>query len=161
MAPSFASKFWVSYHCPRFPIAALKSDLNCVCETKTQEPISTAEQEVAGRHLHFSLCWLGVGWGRMLNRNVSMPTSKLQVRDLGDPTSVCPGHPLTFSGPWHPALANCPPPACFNTGRSENLIKGTAANIQDYHKLDCLAELCWSTNGIHHLPVPRPMELKF
>lgn len=63
MAQSFASKFWVSCHCPRFPIVVLKSDLNCTCETKTGEAISIAEQKVIGKHLHFSLCWLKVGWG--------------------------------------------------------------------------------------------------
>lgn len=43
-----------------FPIVALKSDLNCACETKTQEAIFIAEQKVIGKHLHFFLCWLGV-----------------------------------------------------------------------------------------------------
>lgn len=61
MAQSFASKFWVSYHHPRFPIVTLKSDLNCACETKTLEAISIAEQKVTGKHLRFFLACLGVG----------------------------------------------------------------------------------------------------
>lgn len=61
MAQLFASKFWVSYHRPRFLIVAPKSDLNCACETKTQETIFIAEQKVISKHLHLCLCGVGVG----------------------------------------------------------------------------------------------------
>lgn len=159
MAQLFASKFWVSYHCPRFPIVALKSDLNCACETKTQGAIFIAEQKVTGKHLH---AFLSRGWGarrreekeECFHFHMSTSSWRLQV-----PASVCPGQPLTFSGPWLPALENSNT-ASMPQRWQQRKTKVTTANTPGCHKSHSLSELYRSGNIICHLPVSCAMGLR-
>lgn len=94
MAQLFASTFWVSYHRTRFPIVTLKSDHNCVCETKTQEAIFIAEQKVIGKHLHFFLCWWGGGVRREEKEEYFSFHVSASSQRLGISAAACPGHPF-------------------------------------------------------------------
>lgn len=97
MAQLFASKFWVSYPHLRFPIAALKSDLNVPAKQKHGGHFHCRTESHTQAPAFLSLL---AGVGEEGGERGILPCLQVNSEsELGVPASVGPGHPLAFSGP--------------------------------------------------------------